>query len=344
MLAFGPAAAPRAAVYRAVALTAAMAALVATASDALAQRCQPRRPRPPIVLTSLGPCEFNPDTLSFAGSPEEQAMCLMRSTATRRNIGPRLDTLPAALASRIGRTAGLPDREALVVVLAELGHVWDFAPFLWQPLARARDDDADAPQARYLVIHDTSTPNFGGRPFPVNIDDHRGVNNLGRYRCSDGWEAAHVIVNRTGAMLLGHELGTPWRATRFERATRFGTDLKGLFLHVELVQPRRSLPGYGRGNDAQAPTPGFTDVQYERLALIYTIASVRSARWLIPAFHIAIDSGIRGGHDDPQNFDIDAFAAAIDRLGERLARTRSSLDLFAGQEIGPEVAEAADGQ
>ena len=102
-------------------------------------------------------------------------------------------------------------------------------------------------------------------------------------------------------MLLGHELSQPWRAMRFERATGFGTDLRGLFLHVELIQPRRTQPGLGRRNDAQAPTPGFSDIQYDRLALIYMIASVRSAAGRFRV-SIAIDSGIRGGHDDPQNF------------------------------------------
>jgi hypothetical protein len=303
--------------------------LLSTAFDAFAQRCQPRRRLPPIVLTTLGPCEFNPETFSFAGSPDQQAMCLMRSGNARRNLGPRLETLPPALASRIGQASGLPDRETLAALLVEFGLVWDYAPFLWQPLSRARDNDPDAPQARYFVIHDTSGPNFGRRPFPVNIDEHRSINNLGRFRCGDGWEAAHVIINRAGTMMLGHELSQPWRAMRFERATRFGTDLKGLFLHVEMIQPRRSQPGRGRGNDAQAPTPGFSDIQYDRLALIYTIASVRSGRWLIPAFHIAIDSGIRGGHDDPQNFEIDAFAGSIERLAGRLAHYRQAAEVDA---------------
>jgi hypothetical protein len=313
----------------------AVAYLCATAVDAFAQRCQPRRPRPAILLTTLGPCEFNPETLSFAGEPEQQARCLMRSADSRRNLGPVRETLPPALATRVGETAGLPEREALVVLLVELGLVWDYAPFLWQPVSRARDNDPHASQARYLVIHDTSSPNFGGRPFPVNIDEHRSINNLRRYRCSDGWEAAHVIINRTGAMLLGHELSQPWRAMRFERATRFGNDLKGLFLHVEMVQPRRSMPGRGRGNDAMAPTPGFTEIQYDRLALIYTIASVRAGRWLIPAFHVAIDSGIRGGHDDPQNFEVNAFAGSIERLANRLSQRASALDV-------PIVAEGSE--
>ena len=301
----------------------AIAYLFGTTIDAFAQRCQPRRKLPPIVLTTLGPCEFSPETLSFAGEPDRQAMCLMRSATSRRNLGPHLETLPAALATRVGQHTGLPEREALAALLGELGLVWDYAPFLWQPISRARDNDPDAPQARYLVIHDTSGPNFGRRPFPVNIDEHRSINNLGRFRCGDGWEIAHVIINRMGGMLLGHELSQPWRAMRFERATRFGTDLRGLFLHVELVQPRRSQPGRGRANDALAPTPGFSDIQYDRLALIYTIASVRAGRWLIPAFHVAIDAGIRGGHDDPQNFDVEAFAASIERLAKALALAQS---------------------
>lgn len=304
----------------------AIAYLCGTTIDAFAQRCQPRRPRPAIVLTTLGPCEFNPETLSFAGPPGRQAMCLMRSATSRRNLGPHLESLPEALATRVGQSSGLPERETLAALLGELGLTWDYAPFLWQPISRARDNDPEAPQARYLVIHDTSGPNFGRRPFPTDIDEHRSINNLGRFRCGDGWEIAHVIINRMGRMLLGHELSQPWRAMRFERATRFGTDLKGLFLHVELVQPRRSLGGRGRGNDALAPTPGFSEIQYDRLALIYTIASVRAGRWLIPAFHIAIDSGIRGGHDDPQNFEVAAFAASIERLAHRLERTRQAAE------------------
>jgi hypothetical protein len=311
--------------WRAVVMIAlAAACLCSMTIDAFAQRCQPRRKLPAIVLTTLGPCEFNPQSFSFAGAPDQQAMCLMRSATSRRNLGPRLASLPTALATRVGQPSGLPEREALAALLVELGLVWDFAPFLWEPISRARDNDADAPQARYLVIHDTSGPNFGRRPFPVNIDEHRSINNLGRFHCGDGWAIAHVVINRSGGMLLGHELSRPWRAMRFERATRFGADLRGLFLHVELVQPRRSQPGRGRGNDALAPTPGFSEIQYDRLALVYTIASVRSGRWLIPAFHVAIDAGIRGGHDDPQNFDVEAFASSIERLATRLAQPRQA--------------------
>ena len=114
--------------------------------------------------------------------------------------------------------------------------------------------------------------------------------------------------------------GIPWRETKFEQAADFGGALKGLFLHIEMIQPRRAA-GHGGRNDARSPDPAFTPAQYDRLALLYTIASVRAERWLIPAFHAALDSEIRNGHDDPLNFDIDSFAASLDRLTDKLQHT-----------------------
>ena len=74
------------------------------------------------------------------------------------------------------------------------------------------------------------------------------------------------MINRAGGMLLDHELSTPWRETKFEQAAEFGGALKGLFLHTELIQPRRA----GGGGDARTPDPAFSPAQYERLALLYT--------------------------------------------------------------------------
>ena len=93
--------------------------------------------------------------------------------------------------------------------------------------------------------------------------------------------------------------------------------LKGLFLHVELIQPRRSS-GHGRHNDAQSPNPAFTPAQYDRLALLYVIASVRSQHWLIPAYHAALDADIPNGHDDPLNFDPESFAESIETVVKKL--------------------------
>lgn len=310
-------------VTAAVLATACLAAMLAEAS---ANACKPRRPFPPVVLSTLGPCGFDPQTLRFAGEPAEQARCLLRGADRTHNLEPPLEMLPQGLASRVGQTTGLPTRDALAAHLVRLDLVWDYAPFLWSPVTRARGNDPQAPSARYLVIHDTSAPNYGARPFPANIDGHAGINNLGRFRCSDGWGPGHVVINRTGGMVMTHELGEPWRSTKFERATRFGNDLRGLFLHVELVQPRRSA-GHGGHNDAEAPVPGFSRVQYERLALVHTIASVRAGRWLIPAFHVAIDAGIYGGHDDPRNFEIEVFARSLDWLVDRLEHQRETVTL-----------------
>ena len=294
----------------------ALAFVAGGAVEAYAQNCKPRRSRPPVNITNMGLCAFDPEMLAFTGTPVEQAMCLLRAADMNRhrNIGPQLESLPAGIAGRVGETSGLPEREPLAAHLVELGLVWDYTPFLWTPLSRAYDNDPHAPQARYFVIHDTSAPFLGWQPFPADIDQNPSINNLARYDCKDDWALAHVFINRGGQMLLSRELGQPWRSTKFERAAAFESALKGLFLHIELVQPRGTMPNMGNRNDARAPNPGFSAAQYDRLALVYVIASVRSGRWLIPAFHAAIDSGVCGGHDDPQNFELATFAASIDKL------------------------------
>jgi hypothetical protein len=301
--------------------------LCGSAQVALSQSCKPSHPLPTIVLKNMGDCDFNLDSLEFRGTPVEQAECLMRGLDQTRNLGPRLESLPDALANRVGRDTGLPSREILSALLSKQDLEWNFAAYLWQPVSRAEDNNPEAPAARYFVVHDTSGPNYGHRSFPDDIDINPKINNLSNFVCADGWGKAHVVVNRSGEMLLDHDFSIPWRETKFERAVDFVGTLKGLFLHVELIQPRRSAPGHGSRNDAQPPSPSFTTAQYDRLALLYTIASVRAGRWLIPAFHAAIDDGIRDGHDDPAGFDIESFANSLTLLVEKLR--------------GPQAAQAA---
>ena len=296
--------------------------LSASAGTAFSHGCMPSHPRPTVVLKDMGACKFDPQTLSFAGEPVEQAKCLMRGMDATRNLAPPLDTLPPALAQRVGQASGLPSREDLSALLSKQNLEWDFAAYLWLPLSHANNNDPNAPMARYFVVHDTSGPSFGRRLFPLDVDNDPKINNLGGFKCSDGWGKAHVVINRIGGMLLDHELSIPWRETKFERAVDFSGALKGLFLHVELIQPRRSAGGHGWRwhNDSQTPHPSFTAAQYDRLALLYTIASVRAGRWLIPAFHAAIDAHIPNGHDDPLNFDASSFAASLDRVLEALQK------------------------
>src|SRR5215831_5695245 len=221
-------------------------------------------------------------------------------------------------AARIGQTTGLPSRATLSDYLSTLGLEGEFGDFLWLPVSRAHDNALAAPMARYFVIHDTSGPNFGRRSFPDDIDGGGKVNDLRNFECHDGWGKAHVVISRTGELLLAHDYSIPWRETKFEQAAEFGGALKGLFLHNEMIQPRRSAPGRGRRNDARSPDPAFTPAQYDRLALLYVIASVRAERWLIPAFHAAIDAQIANGHDDPLNFNVESFADSLDGLIAKL--------------------------
>ncbi len=332
----------------------ACAMLQITAGSAFAG-CKPSHPRPTIVLKDMGTkdtgakefgaCGFDPQTMSYRGEPVEQAKCLMRSMDATRNLAPMLDSLPSALASRVGQDGGLPTREVLSALLSKQDLEWDFAYFLWQPISRANDDDPATPMARYFVIHDTSGPNFGHHAFPDDLNVNPRINNLASFKCDDGWGRAHIVISRSGGMLVNHDYGIPWRETKFERAVNFNGALKGLFVHNELIQPRRAASGRGRYNDAQTPDPGFTGAQYDRLALLYTIASVRSGRWLIPAFHAAIDAGIPNGHDDPLNFSIASFADSLQRLIDQLnggGATVAAAPAPAPAQTAPPVTEAKD--
>jgi hypothetical protein len=233
-------------------------ALSLSAQVAWSAQCKPHHFRAPYFIKTMGRCAFDQTTLSFHGDGVEQARCLMRGMDETRNLGAQMAMMPAPLADRVGNEAGLPTREVLSTYLSKLDLEWDFAQYLWLPISRANDNDPTAPMARYFVIHDTSGPNFGHRAFPEEVDNGNSkINSLNKFRCSDGWGKAHVVINRSGDMLLNHELEIPWRETKFEQAANFSGALKGLFLHVELIQPRRAASSRSRHNDAQKPQSGF---------------------------------------------------------------------------------------
>jgi hypothetical protein len=295
-----------------------------SAGVALALACAPSasfaagncyfKPQPPVTLTDMGPCEFDLESLGFKGEPADQARCLLNPVQRVGRLGPPLAELPAVLAEKVGQPFDLPSREMLKTWLAERGLANSLGASLERIVSYARDNDLLSRPASYFVIHDTSTPNYGNLPWPRNIDEDVKINNLRRYECDNDIERAHIFINRSGAIMAAHDFAVPWRATKFEMATNFGRALKGLFLHAELIQPRRRDPKFGRGNDFLAPQPGFTALQYDALALTYLVASVRAGFWLIPAFHAVLDDGIRNKHDDPQNFELAAFAGSLDRL------------------------------
>lgn len=262
----------------------------------------------------IGPCGFDVDTLQFAGDPLTQARCLLRPVATGGVLASEPARLPPSLAALIGQPVGELKAQLRRYLVAR--HLGDAAigGSLDAPLSHARDDDPAAPVARYFVLHDTSVPWLGdATAFPP--DDSPALNDLARFAGPDA--VAHMFVSRNGGTLLGHDYRTPWRATQLE-VRRIGVAARGLFLHTEFAQPRRSDPAGAPRNDLVAPLPGFTEPQYAQMALLYAAASARRGDWLIPAFHAALDEGIPGAHDDPQHFEVERFAGALQQLRETL--------------------------
>ncbi|HJY19240.1 MAG TPA: hypothetical protein VJ353_16520, partial [Xanthobacteraceae bacterium] len=74
---------------------------------AWAANCKPNHFRPTAFLRTMGRCNFDPATLSFNGTPVDQARCLMRGVDASRNLGLELESLPPGLASRVGADTGL---------------------------------------------------------------------------------------------------------------------------------------------------------------------------------------------------------------------------------------------
>ena len=60
--------------------------IVAVTHDALWAECKPDHFKPPFFVKSKGVCAFDPETLSYAGTPVQQATCLMRGMDVSRNL------------------------------------------------------------------------------------------------------------------------------------------------------------------------------------------------------------------------------------------------------------------
>lgn len=269
--------------------------------------------------SALGACGFDRQVMQFQGPAQDQAACLLRTVQSWGRVTPQPAALPDSLRRLMDRPTALwkaPLRQWLAshgVPERDIGGSLD------APVSAAQGQDGTAVPARYFVIHDTSWPWLNGGAFPPEADEH--VNDLGTYAHATTAQA-HVFVNRLGQTFTAHGFDEAWRATKLELRA-IGASAKGLFLHIELVQPRRRDPSGPAGNDALAPSPGFTVAQYDALALLYMVASVRAGTGLIPGLHGALDEGMADGHDDPQHFELDAFGAALARLEARLAATEA---------------------
>ena len=271
------------------------------------------------------PCAFDDARLSYKGTPEEQARCLLRPVLIGGQLGAPLKRLPPPLDKLIGRP--LKVNPALLRIFLEQQSIEeaDLGGLLSEPVSRADPISPDSALASYFVIHDVSTPNYLNDPFPPDINEASWIwNDLNRKWLKT--KVTHVYISRTGesitAVNFKEQLPDPHHGTKFAR-DRLRNRGKGLYLHVELVQPRRRDPQGSANNDRFAPMPGFTDVQLKRLALVYIAASVRRGEWLIPAFHASVDAGIPNAHDDPQNFDLARWASHLGTLLKSIKETKS---------------------
>lgn len=250
-------------------------------------------------------CPFN------SGDEKALARCLIRPVLRGGNLGPTPDTLPAVLDGLIGHPMEI-ELERLRRYLSD---------------RRIEDGSVggainrDATRVRYFVIHDTSSPEVTEASFPSNINDAGwSGNRLSNWLRSD--TPTHVFINRVGESGTKSDYNQAVRATRYESGRDIADPTRrraareqrtGLFVHHELVQPRRR----SRPNSSYfdiAPVPGFNTAQLERLALLYVVASYRSGRWLLPTFHCSLDATIEGAHDDPQNFDLEAWLGSLRTL------------------------------
>lgn len=253
----------------------------------------------------------------------DQAKCLLRQPKIFGNVGPTLTSLPAPFDQLLTRPTIDISKEQLRQYLQAQGiNEADIGGSLDKPVSRTNNNNPSAELARYFIIHDTSTPNLGNDTFPNNINEASWeFNNFNKYGSGDN-SPAHIIINRVGQSVTRKDFNTPWRSTRRESEQFCGVNkCKGLFLAVELVQPRRCQPNAGqiqcsppRKNDAKSPDPGFTKAQLDRLAVVYIAASVRRGKWLIPAFHVVLDQIVPGGHDDPQNFNLDQWSKQLNDI------------------------------
>jgi hypothetical protein len=260
------------------------------------------------------PCPYNAATLQFAGAPAEQARCLLRPNKIGGVLGEELPQLPKPLEKLIGEKVEIKKEKLQRFLQVYENPQTILGGSLDDPLSTGTLPSGEKIQALYFIIHDTSSPYLGDEAFPAEMDYPSWRGNL-----LDQWlkqPVAHVFINRAGRSItispFSETVKSGW-GTKFSRDFH-KAEGKGLQLHIELVQPRRRSPDGAPQNDLIAPVPGFTDKQYERLALLYLCASIRRGTWLIPAYHSAIDAGIKDAHDDPQNFALEKFAERLNSL------------------------------
>jgi hypothetical protein len=274
-----------------------------------------------------GACKFDVQKKTFEGTPAQQATCLTQEVKRLGHIGGA--TITPFLKDIVG-TPAPPIRQVQALLDAGDIHANEVGGAVHQPIS-----------ANYFIIHDTSTPNCSvvgpsascrtRGEFPPDRDDAAWVynKNFGGHPKQFPNRAAHAFTNRVGGSITEVDFADHIATTKFETCKDVKVKTK-MFIGVENIQPRLGdpkVPKPGKkANDFDAPSPGFTANQYDRLALLYLVASSRRGQWLIPAFHAVLDQFYVDGHDDPQRFDMAAFSDAVQKYSALAAAAASSVE------------------
>ncbi len=214
----------------------------------------------PAQAEDIGECRFDPITLTFAGTPLEQATCLLRKIEQLAVRKPQ--PLPPVIV-RLMREDGAPtlaQRDAALAIFPEPYRIYarDNAA---QPISRTEE----GLPALYFVIHDTSTPFYENDPFPRRLNEDPQVNSFTPYL--DGSIArapvAHIFLNRQGQIWAGHDFMEPWRATKLESRV-VGPRARGTFrAHrnrpAAPVSARRDQPGTDRSSQTGLHQSAISD-------------------------------------------------------------------------------------
>lgn len=264
---------------------------------------------------------FSTETQAFDGTKVSQAEFLLREVKPMGIIASKNADLPPYIYGLMNHSVHIISADVVTdYIKAQKMDLADVGGSLFDSLSK----NIKGTQAKYFVIHDTSTPNFMENDFPENINEdtwsQNDVSVRWKYKINKNTKekelrkGPHAFIGRTGKVFFPIDFSTPYRATKFENEVLSRNISRGLFVHIELIQPRKTKPGKWMDNDILAPDPGFSKSQYEKLALLYICASTRAGEWLVPAFHAVLDQGIKNGHDDPQNFELSKLSDCIEKL------------------------------
>ena len=143
----------------------------------------------PALAEEIGECRFDRDTLTFAGTPLEQATCLLRKVEQGGERQPQ--PLPAVI-TRLMTDGGAPSPGMMEAALAAFPE-----PYRAYAIEHASDPVSQTQAGLpllYFVIHDTSMTFYGDEPFPKRLESDLLVNSFEPYIVDE--PVAHIFFNR----------------------------------------------------------------------------------------------------------------------------------------------------